>query len=59
MQLTTADLAEFKSILLRDYDYMADDKTALELANNFLTSLEAILVKRQLTKIPERRKSDS
>ncbi len=43
--ISNVSLAEFKAILLKDYGSQIDDKSALKLANDFLISLEAILVK--------------
>lgn len=52
-------LLEFKTILLRDYGFSADDKTMTQLATDFLVSLESVLSNSKVDKRPERSKSDS
>lgn len=43
--ISNGALIEFKAILFRDHGLQVDDKTALKIANDFLISLEAILIK--------------
>lgn len=43
--ISNVALIEFKAILFRDYGLQVDDKTALKIANDFLVSLEAVLIK--------------
>lgn len=57
--LSKHNLTKFKSIIQKDYDVMLDDKTALQLAIDFLVSLEAILKTKRLTKRSARRKNDN
>lgn len=48
------ELTKFKIILLKDYDWSGDDKTASQLANDFLISLEAVFSGSKVDKAPKK-----
>jgi len=55
--LSPEALSEFIKIMLKDYGWVSsDNKEILQLANDYLTALEAVVSIPELTKHPERRK---
>jgi hypothetical protein len=57
--ISKSALTEFKEIVQKDYSVLLDDKTALQLASDFLTALEALLSNKRLRKRAARRKNDN
>lgn len=51
-------LGEFKAILLKDYGYSVKDEIIIQLATDFLISLEAVLSNSKVDKRTERSKSN-
>ncbi len=52
--ISKVEISEFKAILLKDYGFTADDKVVTQIANDFLISLEAVLLSPKVDNTPRK-----